>query len=265
MPQESEGQGIVIPQFQPQPQPTDNPSPPVSLEGLSEFASGVLSGIPEADRGVVAKYLKDWDGNVTKKFQEIHTQYEPYKNLGEPETLQEAMYYHSMLQNDPSSFVQMLQEAIEEANMNDPEFQPELENGPVGGEIAPEIDARFGKMEQMLGNMLNQFQQFTGGYQEQQQLAQFDNMLKDMHSKHGDFDDDVVSLYIERGMQPEDAIKAFQENIVKKYGSPSHRPAPLLPPTNGANFQQGQVDTSKLSKDDRKRFGADILRANFQD
>lgn len=253
----------MIPQFQPQSQPTDNTPPQVDLEGLSEFASGVLSGIPEADRGVVAKYLKDWDGNVTKKFQEIHTQYEPYKELGDPEALQEAMYYRSMLQNDPNSFVQMLQEAIEEANMNDPDYVPEPENGPVGGDsgIDPEIETRFGKMEQMLGNMLNQFQTFTGGYQEQQQLAQFDSMLSDMHSKHGDFDDDLVSLYIERGMQPEEAIKAFKD----KYGSPTHRPAPLLPPTNGANHQQGQVDTSKLSKDDRKRFGADILRANFQD
>lgn len=259
----------MIPQFQPQSQPTDNSPQQVDLEGLSEFATGVLSGIPEADRGIVGKYLKDWDGNVTKKFQSIHDEYKPYKDLGDPEALQEAMYYRSLLQDNPANFVQMLQEAIEEAKMSDPDYQPESLNGgnnnPVEGGIAPEIDARFGQMEKMLGNMLNQFQQFTGGYQEQQQMAEFDRLLGNLHSQHGEFDDDVVSLYIERGMSPDEAVKAFQENIVKKYGSPTHRPAPILPPTNGAVHQQGQVDTSKLSKDDRKRFGADILRANFQD
>lgn len=215
--------------------------------------------------------MKDWDGNVTKKFQSIHEEYKPYKDLGDPEALQEAMYYRSLLQDNPANFVQMLQEAIEEAKMSDPDYQPNS-GTPVGnnddgnsGGIAPEIETRFGNMEKMLGNMLTQFQQFTGNYQEQQQMAEFDNLLSNMHSQHGDFDDDVVSLYIERGMSPEDAVKAFQENIVKKYGSPTHRPAPILPPTNGAVHQQGQVDTSKLSKDDRKRFGADILRANFQD
>lgn len=258
---EMSGQGIVIPTFQPQSSPQQE-QPQPNLEGLSEFATGILSGIPESDRATVGKYLKDWDGNVTKKFQSIHDEYKPYKELGDPEALKEAMYYRSMLQDDPANFVQMLQEALKETGMSDDPVQ-QVEPTSGDGGIAPEIEARFARMEKMMEGAFGQFQQFSSSYAEQQQEAQLDKLLSDMHSKHGQFDDDWVLLQIERGAKPEEAIGAWQENIIKKYGSSTHRPAPVLPPTNGAVHQQNQVDPSKLSKDDRKRFGAEILRANF--
>ena len=254
----------MIPQFQPsQPPVTENTQQP---DNLSEFATGVLSQIPEQDRSTVAKYLKDWDGNVTKKFQSIHEEYKPYKDLGEVEALQEAMYYRSMLQDNPTQFVQMLTEAIKESGMyEDDEVDDEVEEPQNTGSYAPEIEQRFGQMETMLGTMLQKFEQFQGGIQEQQQMAELDKELERMHSKYGDFDEDYVLLKIELGASPDQAIEAWNENIVKKYGSSTHKPAPVLPPTNGAVHQQNQVDPSKLSPTDRKAFGAAILNANLRD
>ena len=85
---------------------------------FSEFAQGILNKIPEQDRNIVAKYIKDWDGNVTKKFQEIHENYKPYKEFGSVEDLKTAMEIISQMNNDPIGFINLMQEALKESGFD---------------------------------------------------------------------------------------------------------------------------------------------------
>lgn len=144
--------------------------------------------------------------------------------------------------------------SLDDFNVDDEEV-----DSPVGG-VPKEFSQRIDTMEKMLGTMYDQFTNFTSSQSEAQQIKQFDEMLSNMHSKHGEFDDDWVSLQIEKGMEPEDAVKAFQKNIVEKYGSP-RKPAPNLLSANGA-VKQDQVVPSNLSPEDRKKWALQALLAN---
>ena len=252
---------VVIPQFQPTDNPpTDNNQLELEPE-FSDFAKSILSGIPEVDRTTVGKYIKDWDGNVTKKFQEIHQQYEPYKQLGDIEDVQTAMYYRSMMQNDPVEFVKQVTDAMREAGMSldDLNFNGEEEvDEPVGTGLPREYVQRMDNLEKMLGTMAEQFQGYTSTQEQERQIQMLDNKLSEMHSQHGDFDDDWVLLQIERGKDPDEAVQMYE----KKFGSPSRKPAPTLLSANGA-VRQDQVVPSKLTPEQRKQYAAQIMAANM--
>ena len=254
---------VVIPEFQPV--QTDN-QPTESQQELepeySDFAKGILSGIPETDRATVGKYIKDWDGNVTKKFQEIHQQYEPYKQLGDIEDVQTAMYYRSMMQNDPVEFVKQVTDAMREAGMSldDLNFNGEEEAEPEApvGSVPKEYVQRMDRLETMLGTMFEKFDGYTSSQESERQIQMLDNKLSQMHSAHGDFDDEWVLLQIEKGKDPDEAVDMY----IKKFGSPSRKPAPTLLSANGA-VRQDQVVPSKLTPEQRRQYAAQIMAANM--
>jgi len=234
------------------------------LSEFSDFAQGVLSGIPEEDRNTVAKYIKDWDGNVTKKFQSIHDEYKPYKELGELDDIQSALYYNSMLQNDPKEFIRTVKQACEEAGMSlDDLFEPNEDVDPPvdssGVAIPKEFQQKMTRMETMLGSMYEQFTQSQQAQTEAQQIAELDKYMEGMHSRHGDFDDEWVLLQIENGADPEKAVALFKEKF-SGYGSP-RKPAPTIISGNGA-VQRDQVVPSKLNTQERKNWVDQILEAN---
>ena len=260
---------LIIPPFQPTDSPTDNQSQQeqVDYADYSDFTRGVLSAIPETDRPIVAKYVKDWDGNVTRKFQEIHSQYRPYLELGDIEDIQYAQYYTSMMQNDPVKFIQELTTAMREAGMDTDNLfdQQEPQEPYVPGQppqddrMARELQSRLDQYESMLGTVYQQQQSFQQQQVEAQQMQQLDRLMHDMHTRHGDFDDDWFLLQLEKGATPDQAINAYKE----RFGSPERKPAPRILSGNGA-VRQDQVDPSRLSDADRKAYALAILQANTQ-
>lgn len=259
---------LIIPPFQPEDNPPPQDNEEVNTENFSDFARGILGGIPEADRPVVAKYVKEWDGNVTREFQKIHQKYQPYVEMGDIEDIQYARYYASMMQNDPAQLVRELTTAMREAGMStDDLFGPPDEgdegfdpgDGTQPNVIPRALQNRIDQLEQALGNVHQSQQTFQQQQFEQQQLAQLDNLMRAMHSQHGDFDDDWFLLQLEKGKTPDQAIGAYKE----RFGSPERKPAPRILTGNGA-VRQDQVDPSKLSDKDRKAYALSILQANQQ-
>lgn len=169
-----------------------------------------------------------------------------------------------MLQNDPQQFIRTVSEAMREAGMSTDDLfpeEPEEEPGNFGG-IPREYTQRMDNMEKMMGNFFNQFQGYTQQQSEAQQMQELDKLMADMHTKHGEFDDDWVLLQIEKGLDPEKAVEAWNKNIVQKFGSPRKAAANLLP-SNGA-IRQDQVDPSKLDPKQRKDYALQILKANLE-
>jgi hypothetical protein len=228
-----------------------NTDPPVgdSVPGLSEFAQGILGQIPEMDRPIMAKHLPTWDSNVTKKFQSIHEEYKPYKDLGSVEDIQQALQFIGLLNDDPIQFIDMVKNALKESGMgieddlgNQGGTLPEYEGLPSGF-----VD-KFTALESNFNNYMGKIDQFMNSINEKEQLSQVDKMLGDMHNTHGDFDNDYVLLKMSQGLSQDDAIKSWKDTI-SKYGSPS-KPAPVIPTGASGSFL-GQADPSKMSKADK--------------
>ena len=249
VPEGSAFAGITVPQM-------DLPKKEVEL---SDFAKGVLNEIPEMDRPVVQKYINTWDGNVTKRFQSIHDEYKPYKELGDYEQVVHAMQVASLLNEDPIAFINIIKDALGE-EMSDPD--PVGQNRSVLPEfegLPEEFVTKFRSMEERLGAIDTDYQNTKQALTEKEQFAQLDGLMANMHTRHGDFDERYVLMEMASGLEPEDAIKAWQQTI-DKYGSSPRKPPPNLV-RNGGSIPASQVDLSKLSPTDRKRMLSQALDA----
>jgi len=249
--------------------PTTIPNLPVGgSEGeveLSDFAQGILSQIPEEDRPVVGKYYKDWDKNVTKRFQSIHEEYKPYKELGEPNDIKDALQWIGMLNEDPVTFVKNIQQAMKESGImwdDDIEEEEETSNLPEYEGLPQSVVDKIRALEETIGGLTESVNNFTMTSQEEKEQAALDNLLGSLHNEYGNFDDDWVTLQIARGMEPSEAAEAFFSEFIPKYSSSqaTRKPAPNL--FSGASGSvPNQVDTSTMTKAEKMAMAVAALQA----
>jgi len=238
----------------------DSPSPQETL------GEGFLRDIPEQDRNIVQKYIKDWDGNVTRKFQSIHEQYQPYKELGNYEELQQAMALNQYLQNNPVDFYNHLQETLEEMReqgllVTDYEEEPEFI--PQTRSVAEEEPDRLSAVEQQMQQFKEWQEQQAYAAEEAEQMQELDNLMDQMHTVHGDFDDDWVLLQLSRGATPEQAIEGWNSLLQSKVSSFQRKPIPNVMGGNGA-ISGSQADFGKMSRDERIAFVTQSIQAANQ-
>lgn len=236
------------------------------------MGSEFLSKIPDQDQAIVAKYIKDWDSGVTRRFQQIHEQYKPYKDLGPVEEVMSAMQINSALMADPIAFYNDLKNTIDELRAEgylDVEIEEELGIDLGTGENpqqqqfqqpqADPRDAKIAQLEEMLNGMNGKFEEFTQSQQQQQQMQELDNMMKALHNEHGNFDDEYFLVQLQNGYSPEQAIEKWNNLVAGVSSQPRRTPPPLL--GGNGNIPSGQVDPSKLSAEDRIKFMVGQLNA----
>ena len=244
-----------------------NEEPPSNDD--DDLSAGFLNGIEEADRPIVEKYLKNWNGEVTKRFQGIHQQYAPYKNIGmDPETLANAAYLYSQLDANPVEMYKKIHRALKESDMWE---DPEEEQQPVGGNQAPlpeyeGIPSEFLNEFKQTRAELAQLREMTQGFVSQQQEAQenqmLDSVLDQMHTHFGDFDDEWILTRLARGKSPDEAFQEYSKFVEGISGNNRQRkPAPNVFSGSGG-IPAGQVDRTKMNTPQgRKDFIAAALEA----
>ncbi len=237
---------------------------PSEVETDTGFDSGLahqyLSSVDEADRAIVEKYIKGWDGEVTKKFQSYSEKLKPYEELGvDIDSIKYAVQTMRFAEQDPKGFYEAVAESLKEMGLMEPE------NTPVGGSPLPEYDGlpdNFVSEFQSLKKELTDLREFKSNLeterQTQSQQQQLDNLLKDMETKHGKFDQAAVMGRMLQGMSAEDAVKDYQK-LIKEISTPATRtPPPIL---GGGRTAVEQVDSSKIRNDKKARTSlvADLL------
>lgn len=199
------------------------------------LAAGFLQNVPDNERPIVEKYVKDWDGQVTKKFQELHSQYQPYQELGDPQTLQQALQIANMLSENPEGFVEALYEAMPELFEEDAGEQGlEGEQGNPDFQGLPEpFVQQFGQMQQVVETLAQIVLDQQESTTIQQEDAELDDMLAQLKEQHGDFDEEYVLLKIYNGMAPEKAIEAFQNLSAAKQEEIANKTKGIPPTLTG--------------------------------
>ena len=234
-----------------------------------------LSEVDPNDRRILEKYVDKWDAGATKKFQEYSEKLKGYEALGPIEQLKQLQQFGQVFNNNPEqvframydqfaeqygdSFEQELDRILEiqreEQRMSD-EYQGQEDNEPDPDEV-------------WRGNVESEVEQLREWREQQEQAAQqeadnrqLDTILKAMHNKVGDFDDDFVIGRLALHGDPSRALKEFNQ-VVQKFGGKQAAPrqAPMSLGGQGGVPSQ-QIDASKLRGDDRKKLVAQLLEGN---
>lgn len=240
------------------PAPVADPSAPEPSP--DSLAPDFLKNIPDADKAIVEKYVKEWDAGVTKKFQGIHEQYAPYKELGEISQVQAAIQLRELIENDPEYVYNMLKQEFdsqEQQNPTGPGGQPA--KMPEFEGLPPQFVEQFQNQQTMLENLAQLVLESRHKETEQQEDAALEEYVSELKKTHGDFDEDFVLAKMWHGMSGEDAVKAYQsltQEIINGREKPKPQPPGLF---GGGVIPTDTPDVSKLTGKETRNMVAELL------
>ncbi len=244
----------------------------------NEFLDGILAEVDPAHRPIIEPYLGKWNAGVTRRFQELHGELTPYKELGaDPETLANALSLMEQIDNDPQGVMAILQQAIEEMN-GGPQGQPGQQPQGLPGQQAPgqegqstlppefqQMQERFNTFETVLEAIASQImdQRSTEAQaQEDQQLEEYLGLLK---QEFGEIDEHFVIAKMMAGVDGAEAAKQYQA-LIQGQVNQRARSGANVPPVlgGGGSIPQGGKSVADASKKETKNLVASILAASRQ-
>jgi hypothetical protein len=240
----------------------DYGSPPEETLG-----NAFLKNIPEVDRKVLEPYIKQWDAGVTKRFQSIHDEYRPYKQLGvDVEELQTALAISQLIDRDPQLVYDQLAAHLGHAGAQQVMAQQtqtpqEPAVDPRYAGLPQEFLTEYEQQKQLLIQVATLLAEDRKTKQAEQENQDFTEYLGKLHQKHGEFDEEYVAMKMSQGLTGEQAIKAYSDFVqaqVNRVTGGIRRPPTLL--GGQGSVPSGTVDPSKLSGRDSKEIMAQMLQ-----
>lgn len=245
------------------------------------LANPFLAAVDETDRETVAKYIDKWDANVQRRFAEKDQALRPYRELGDPETLSQAMQIFNLLQNSPEVLYQALSEQFGQQQQGispssqGPLNQPGNQNLQFQGlpdELSPlapvfdqfgqrlnQYEHRFNQLGQTLDAvskfLVTQHQQ-TQQAQEDQQIEQYFGLLK---TEFGEFDEEYVISKMLAGMDGAEAVQQFKALVQQQVNANSTQPNVPTVLSGGGGAPQTQRRPEELSQAETRDLVASVL------
>lgn len=261
-----------------QSQETQQPQQQVNY---SPYAQNYLNQVPEAEREIVGRHLRNWDSGFTRYAQGVQSELKRYKDLGDPETLQTAHGIYQRLINDPQAIADYLyengyaptkaearQQAAQVTDPNNQGHQGQSLNG-QGNQSDPyadrfkQYDQQYSRLERAIGLMAEQFQ--TQQRQAEQAAAekQLDEMITGIKSKDKTIPDQFILAYLNAGVLDPEQIAGEWRNAVQTElnrrgaGTPSNAPQLM------GSGSQGPVAPNTANMTDEQRREALLSRLPF--
>lgn len=223
---------------------------------------------PEAYRGIAEEAAKEWDSGVTKRFQDLHSTYEPYKPFveeWEPEAIGQALALAQALESDPQSFYESLARAYgfaeEQGAQEQQQVAPQAPGFDENDPYAPRLQQHEELLRTLADHILGQEEARTQAEQQAQEDQWFDQAMTALKSQYGEFDEQYVMHQIANGVDPDVAVQNFQ-STVNSWAQKQIAPARQAPRVMGASggLPSGQVDPASLNSRDTKDLVAEYLR-----
>lgn len=259
---------------------TNETQPEVQVETETEgLASPFLSKVPAQDRAIVAKYIKDWDAGVTRKFQEYAGKLKPYETLGQIEEIEKWKNLHNNFRYNTEWVFKTMYEGL--LNQYGDEFESQLARilGVEGEDMSEEGyyqqeeyngGQEYDPNEVFQQNVTQELEELRAWREEQMQSqasqeeeAQLNKVLTALHQKFGEFDDEGVLVRIAAHGDPIKAVNEWRQMVARYSQNGAQRQAPKVMGGQGG-VPSEQVNASKLRGDQRKAAVAQML-AGLQD
>jgi type VI protein secretion system component VasK len=248
-------------------QPAETGEAQSSEESIS---ADFLKNVPDSDRAVVSRYIKDWDAGVTKRFQEIHSQYEPYKQLGDVQKLQQAIEVYDLLDNSPEiiyetlkqHFGEMQQQQPQPVDQQTPQAQQQQLNPQLQQALDPFLAPLQQKLQEQQGLMEKMAQVILQGNQREQEAAEdraLDQYLSELETRHGKFDQRAILMGLYEGKDGDVAVKEWKDSLAQYAPQPQQNNVP--PPLGGGSVPNDSVDVGQMSDKDVRALTANVFAA----
>lgn len=265
-------------QTDPTSQQQQQQQPPAQQQESQAPYANYLSELPESVRPLVEPAFKKWDADVTQRFQALHSEYDPWKEIlevGDPDAVQGALQVAQVLEQDPGRFLkafadaypELVQEALGQPQTPNPQTPGSPEQGQGDLDPSDPLVQRINELQKMVEQVVGGFSNLTEQQMQDQNQKVLDDTLAQLHTQHGDFDDTyVLSQIAYRGLKPEQAIQEFKDNIVAKYGQPQQQQNPsapaVMPP--GGGLPATPINAAELDDKATKALVASLLDAANQ-
>jgi len=234
-----------------------------------------LDVLPSSLHDTVKPVLKEWDQGINSRFQEIHQQYEPYKQLetagANAETIQQAWQLLQALDTDPRAFYDEMGKYYQFVGTGGQE-SPEQGVVEPQGELAldfgsPELNqawqAQAAQLKQQ-EELLTTIAQVMLGQQQSAEEAQadleLDQALTTAREKHGDFNEQYVLSLVSNGMELNDAIAHYKTTIEQELAQRQRPSAPqVIGGSGNGSLPANAIDVTKLNQKQTRTLVQDIL------
>jgi hypothetical protein len=181
-----------------------------------------LNRIPEEHRGIVEPLFREWDGNVTKRFQEhseYRRQWEPYEQMGvnqyDPEGLAGLIEF-AKLANDPTragDYRSWLEEQAQQHGLLAQQPDAGLDMELLDPAVQQLIEQRTSPLQQQLEQMTQWRQQVEQQQQQQMIQSQLNQEFEALQQEHGELPRDLIESFAGRytGRDPRPIQRAFED------------------------------------------------------
>jgi len=177
-----------------------------------------LETLPEDVRPLVEPIFKNWDAQVTKRFQESQSTLEPWKEIVdsyEPAVVGEAIQLAQLLEADPKALYDLMAQTYQFEQAQPPKGNGDQgQQPPVSEEEDDPYAERFSKVETALEQLANILVANQNQATVKEQTELLDHTMTSLKEKYGDFDEDYVLNRLALGDDPDAAIQSYNNAIV---------------------------------------------------
>lgn len=261
----------------PETQQTDN-------NGDNPAWKGLMDAMPSSLHGQIRPHLQEWDRGVQQRFQQVQSQYAPYKQFLDggisADDLIRGQQLMQLIATDPRTFYDRMtahyseewglngngdqgQSGNEEDNFGDFGDPEDQQDNPFAKELAAarqEIEQMRGNQDTMAQYMASQVQQRYEQEADQQVEQEFNAVVE----KYGELDQPKVNLIVSLALQNDMTVADAADQVFAMLGTqtPQPPPPPRVVSTTGGTPTAPPINPGNLSGRERRSLVASILQQN---
>lgn len=240
----------------------------------------VLEVLPSEFHHMVKPHFAKWDQGVQKKFEQVHSQYDPYKpfieNKVSPDELNAALQMMQLMANEPRRVYDKLTEYYgDEWGLNSGQGQPNDVDGfedyedAVGEE--PQGFDENNPYFQQLKRQQDVIAEYLAKEVESKEFAkinqEIDQQFNAVSQKYGDLTQEdvniIVSIATTQNVSVTDAAEVLFNRLGQVQPKNSSAGLPPIVPTGGG-VPNAPINPAELSNKDTKHLVESILRKAYQ-
>lgn len=238
-----------------------------SQQETSDLYAPYLEKFPESLHSIARDVFKEWDGNVTKRIQSVHSEYEPYKPIVEQyeaDAVQQAIALAEAMERDPQAFYAAMAEAYGlvpqqqgQEFVQQEEITDEYDNDPN----ALRLQQHEALLQTMAETMLAERQEREQAILHAEQDSIYEQTMVELEQKYGEFDVNYVDNLLAQGVDPDTAVQHWQSQVeayAQKRLAPNNN-APIVMGAGGGT-PSIQRPVEELSSQDTRKLVEEMLR-----